>query len=174
MIDALPEAVTEDNEADLRKLLEEILTLYDELSAEDQELVDLTHCIALQAALEPANPASNTVTENVPQQAIPSQNDFSGVVIAFSGGGQADDKKILSDTYYKVIEGGKLDSAGADQLNYNIYYDSASRILSINNLKLEGRNSLIVPGITIEVIGDNSIGPDGGIFVIEDGGTLII
>ena len=77
MIDALPEAVTEDNEADLRKLLEEILTLYDELSAEDQELVDLTHCIALQAALEPANPASNTVTENVPQQAIPSQNDFS-------------------------------------------------------------------------------------------------
>ncbi len=50
----MPEAVTEDNSEEVRRLLEEIFALYGELSEEEQEKVDLTRCIELQTIPEAA------------------------------------------------------------------------------------------------------------------------
>ena len=49
---ALPEEVSEDNADEVRTQLEEILVLYTELTEEEQEQADISHCLELQAALD--------------------------------------------------------------------------------------------------------------------------
>lgn len=58
LIDALPDEVTEENRDEVRTRLDEILALFGELSEQEQELVNLTRCLTLQAALDPDNAAA--------------------------------------------------------------------------------------------------------------------
>ncbi len=67
LIDALPGAaeVTEANTEAIRAQLEAVLTLFRDLTEEEQAQVDLIRCLALQAILDPANtpvPAAGTIT----------------------------------------------------------------------------------------------------------------
>ena len=55
LIAALPDAVTEDNAEDVQEQLNKILDLYRELTAEEQEQIDISRCLELQAALDGAN-----------------------------------------------------------------------------------------------------------------------
>lgn len=55
LIAALPAQVTEDNADKVRAQLDEILDLYRELTGEEQEQIDLSHCLELQEALDAAN-----------------------------------------------------------------------------------------------------------------------
>lgn len=58
LIDALPDEVTEENRDEVRTRLDEILALFGELSEQEQEFVNLTRCLTLQAALDPDNAAA--------------------------------------------------------------------------------------------------------------------
>ena len=58
LIAALPEKVTEENRADVEARLQEILALLEELPEEQQDLVDITPCLALQEQLDAAGAAS--------------------------------------------------------------------------------------------------------------------
>ena len=55
LIAALPDEVTDGNAEKVRAQLNKILALYRELTAEEQEQIDLSPCWNLQAALDPAN-----------------------------------------------------------------------------------------------------------------------
>ena len=55
LIAALPDAVTEDNAEDVQEQLNKILDLYRELTAEEQEQIDISRCLELQAALDETN-----------------------------------------------------------------------------------------------------------------------
>lgn len=55
LIAVLPDAVTEDNADEVRAQLDEILALYQELTEEEQEQIDISRCLELQEALEAAN-----------------------------------------------------------------------------------------------------------------------
>ena len=55
LIAALPDEVTEDNRQEVQSKLDEILTLYSELTQEEQEQTDITRCLELQAFLEPSD-----------------------------------------------------------------------------------------------------------------------
>ena len=51
----LPRSVTPDNQAQVEEQLREILTLYSELTAEEQEQLDLSPCLSLQTQLDAAD-----------------------------------------------------------------------------------------------------------------------
>ncbi|MDE7424499.1 MAG: hypothetical protein K2N51_12570, partial [Lachnospiraceae bacterium] len=71
LIAALPDAVTEDNGAEVETQLKEIFDLYQELSEDEQEQVDLTLCYELQATLTPGNAPIGIAS--TPQKAINSE-----------------------------------------------------------------------------------------------------
>lgn len=54
-IAALPGEVTDDNAGEVRTLLDEILSLFTQLTEEEQEQIDLSLCYELQAALDGGN-----------------------------------------------------------------------------------------------------------------------
>ena len=62
---ALPRTVTEDNAEEVRAQLDNILALYRELTADEQEQIDISCCLELQEALDKAN-ASALVAEGTP------------------------------------------------------------------------------------------------------------
>lgn len=72
-VNALPEEVTGDNEEAVRQQLNEILSVFTELSEEAQEQVDLSRCYRLQNALDAANAPS--LVEDI----ITTELDFTNV-----------------------------------------------------------------------------------------------
>ncbi|MEH2932772.1 hypothetical protein VSQ48_23340 [Candidatus Ventrimonas sp. KK005] len=67
LIAALPDEVTPDNSEDVRARLDEILALFGELTADEQEQIDLSRCYELQEALDGANDP-DPITESVEYQ----------------------------------------------------------------------------------------------------------
>ena len=70
MIAVLPDvgSITEENAEDVRAQLEEILALFEELTEEEQEQIDLSRCYELQEALDGAKtpvPAEEILTDAV-------------------------------------------------------------------------------------------------------------
>lgn len=55
LIAALPDAVTKDNTDEVRAQLDEILALFQELTEEEQEQIDISRCMELQEALDVSN-----------------------------------------------------------------------------------------------------------------------
>ena len=55
LIAALPDKVMQDNEDEVRAQLDEILALFAELTEEQQEQIDLSHCLELQRELDETN-----------------------------------------------------------------------------------------------------------------------
>lgn len=97
-----------------------------------------------------------------------------------SGMGTADTNGVVSGTYYLVNSDGSLNTEGAGESNYNIYYDEEAARLTINNLQVTSNKSLFVPGgTTINVLGTNKIekaegsSSGGGIGVISNGNVTI-
>lgn len=67
LIAALPEQVTADHSEDVRTQLDEILALFSELTEEEQEQVDISHCLQLQMQLDEASvpmPLADSFTMN--------------------------------------------------------------------------------------------------------------
>ena len=55
LIGTLPDSVTPDNRAQVEDQLNAILGLYADLTADEQDQLDLSHCLALQTQLDAAN-----------------------------------------------------------------------------------------------------------------------
>ena len=77
LIAALPDTVTEDNAADVRAQLDEILALYRELNEDEQGQIDLSHVTALQEKLDAVN-VSALAVEGTPDLELFGQEVRSG------------------------------------------------------------------------------------------------
>lgn len=66
---------------------------------------------------------------------------------------------LSPNTYYLIGEDGSVTTTGADENEYNIYYASETRILTLQNAALT--KALYVPyGTTVNLVGDNQIGTE--------------
>lgn len=98
-----------------------------------------------------------------------------------SGMGTIEINGLVSNIYYLVNIDGTLKVDGANESNYNIYYDENAAKLTINNLQVQAEDKwLLVPGgTTINVLGTNRIEPKengkygGGIAAVSDGDITI-
>lgn len=98
-----------------------------------------------------------------------------------TGMGTETDGGVIDGTYYLVNTDGTLETDGANQNSFNIYYEKSSNTLTINNLKIGADDKwLLVPGgTTINVLGENRIEPPaggsygGGIAATKDGDITI-
>ena len=148
LIAALPNAVTEDNRADAEARLQEILTLFSELTEDEQGQMDISHCLKLQGQLDEASvamPLADTFTMN-------------GDITINSGNVSQYDGKTLTGTsnrgYTLAIDGTTVDLtiSGLDFTGGN-----AGTIVLKNgatlNLTLQGSNRLegggTAAGITV-------------------------
>ncbi len=81
------------------------------------------------------------------------------------------------DTYFLIDSNGNLTTEGASENSYNVYYDSASNKLTLNDAALT--STVYVPGgITLELLGANTIGSEGdvagtGVQMNSDGGITV-
>ena len=184
LIDALPSQVTEDNQDAVAEQLEEILSLYRELYEEEQEQIDLTLCLLLQAELDEAN-----VPEQVDGAAV-SYLDENGNTASCTNYTEITDQTTLSDGWYVVksdvtisdritvsgnvhlilTDGVKLTaSAGinvADGSSFTVYAQSVSDSMGEltakggeNNAGIGGEERSVVGAITIN---GGTVTADGG------------
>ncbi len=86
LISVLPDEVTGDNAGQVRAQLDEILALYVELSEEEQEQVDVSRCLELQAALDEGNVPDAAVgdAEGTPENGVVPWLIAAGVIV-FAG-----------------------------------------------------------------------------------------
>lgn len=84
--------------------------------------------------------------------------------------------ELTEDTFY-LCNGDVPTSDGADETNYNLYYDSTTSTLTLNNAVLTKENqsnTLMVPGGTIiNVCGNNAINSGTGIQTTSNGDLVI-
>lgn len=94
LIAALPDEVIEDNAKEVRAQLDKILAFYRELTAEEQEQIDLTHCYELQEALDVAN--VSTPIDELTEGTVAKVETSDGTIVYI---GESDFAKAF-DTYY--------------------------------------------------------------------------
>lgn len=157
MIAALPDTVTEDNAADVRVQLEEILALFSELAEEEQEQIDLSRCYELQGALDEANDPTPLSTGDVD---LYSTNTVTLTEAECSGGCQG--HKITQS--YTQIVGAK------------ILVESGTHNITFSGLNLSSAAVGIMPGGTMNLtlVGTNKIVGSGCGFYVPVGATLVI
>ncbi|MDE7446470.1 MAG: LPXTG cell wall anchor domain-containing protein [Lachnospiraceae bacterium] len=160
MIAALTDEVTEDNAEKVRVQLDKILALYRELTAEEQEQIDLTRCYDLQAALDEANAPMTAATGDV----VLSESIMS---VTFTAGECGDN-----------CQGHIITQGPATMTGYTyIIVESGTHNVTFSGLNISPNAKVgVMPGATMNLTlqGTNTIkGNDSGIYVPE-GATLFI
>lgn len=135
LIAALPDIVTEDNAADVRAQLDEILALYRELDEDEQGEIDLSRCYELQEALDNANAPMQAAGEiNISQnrQNILTAEDGGCPGHTFTGTAQAAMISVESGTHNVTFSGLNIFEAAYVGIAPN----------ATMNLTLEGSNTI--------------------------------
>ncbi len=181
LIAALPDEVTADNAEDVRAQLEEILSLFSELTDEEQEQIDLSHCYEMQGALDEANE---------PVLAVETSGDFGAGnafhwsisedgTLTITGTGDMPDFQYANDppwfNYWKTISKVEVQEGVTSIGKLSFYtYGNLSHVDLPDSLTSIGDNAFHNCGLTMVTIPDNvtTIGKEA--FYGCDGLTEII
>ncbi len=160
MIAALPDTVTEDNAADVRVQLEEILALFSELTEEEQEQIDLSRCYELQGALDVANDPMPLATGNVVLTYVGQEISFT---VDECG------NNCQGHTITQNVQGGVVQDA-------TILVESGTHNITFSGLNLSFAAVGIMPGGTMNLTlgGTNKIVGSNCGFYVPVGATLVI
>ena len=162
LIAALPDEVTADNAEDVRAQLEEILSLFSELTDEEQEQIDLSHCYEMQGALDEANE---------PVLAVETSGDFGAGnafhwsisedgTLTITGTGDMPDFQYANDppwfNYWKTISKVEVQEGVTSIGKLSFYtYGNLSHVDLPDSLTSIGDNAFHNCGLTMVTIPDN-------------------
>ena len=175
-IDELPEAVTGDNSEEVRGLLEEIFSLYGELSEEEQEKVDLTRCIELQTTVEATYLADGDIIfnglkiGNVEVTAANKDNVLSDGSVSYTESAYNEATLTLNNCKLQTGQIVYQGNPGGKTLTIQLAGDNSLKMIdvSIANLIIKGQGSLTIQN------GDSSCIYNSGHVVISNGATVTL
>lgn len=172
IIDALPQEVTEDNRAEVRRLLDEILALYGKLTAEEQEQVNLARCLELQAALDPANlpmTAAGTLTIGNTQLTVSGEYPMGGGNVRYDADTNTITLNNCSLPGKEIVHEHDQDA----ELTIELIGENSLQMINVCNSRLyiKGPGSLQIQNDTLSCINQSSA---YGKVVISDGAKVTL